>query len=461
MDKEIIGKKDLPLFTSAVRVNLSYVYFKEGMQDTKATFEVTIRDSDKRNYYVLGGVHSIIDFLKDMKFTEDHLDYFKKVYGYDDDFMQYLRKFRFRGDIWAMPEGSICFPGEPVMRITGTVIELSLMEQFVINTIMHQTMLASKFARVRTTAMNCTIGMTHVRSHGIESGIKAVRIAKMVGLDSSSMTFHSFKSGDLRQESWAATHFCIQSFDNEIEAFRAFTKYNPERSMILIDTYDFDKGLENFIQVAKETEKTGRKLRAIALDSGDHVEQSIKVRERLNKEGLNYIQIIAAGNYDEYKIKKMINAGAKIDLYIVATEVVNSTDAPKLEVVFKMVELEKNNKIVYKIKLASEKVSYPGKKQVCNFIKDGKIIHRQIVLAEEVSDNQGLLIKIMDEGDLLMKLPSTDQIKQHFLSQIPKFPQEIFNISEKVVFPVKISDNLQALFEQVKIKNQNGESYEK
>lgn len=446
----MISTEDIALFTSGVRINLAYIYFKEGMKDVKATFEVIVREDERRNYFVAAGIRSIAEYVKTVKFNEEHLKFFKEFYKYSDDFIDYLRNYSFKGDIWAMPEGTIFFPNEPVIRITARIIDLCLMEQFVINTVMHQTMLASKFARIRISAKDKTIASSHVRSHGMESGIKSIRLSKMVGIDSSTMSFYSYKTGDQKTEGWGATHFFIQSFESELEAFRVYAKYRPEKSLFMLDTYDFEKGLENFIKVAKEVESENKQIRAVLLDSGDQLERSKYVRKKLDENNLGYIKIFAAGNYDEYKISKMIKENAPIDIFAVATEAVNSTDSPKLEVVFKMVEIEKGDKIFPKIKLSENKIHYPGKKQVY-LIKssNGNYVSRVIGLEGEMNQ-ESLLIEIIREGSLVYEFPVLEETASYFKKQSAKYPSEIFNLTEKINFPIGISKKLQELFDETK-----------
>src|SRR3989344_3971282 len=373
MNFEMISTEDIALFTSGVRINLAYIYFKEGMKDVKATFEVIVREDERRNYFVAAGIRSIAEYVKTVKFNEEHLKFFKEFYKYSDDFIDYLRNYSFKGDIWAMPEGTIFFPNEPVIRITARIIDLCLIEQFVINTVMHQTMLASKFARIRISAKD-----------------KTIRLSKMVGIDSSTMSFYSYKTGDQKTEGWGATHFFIQSFESELEAFRVYAKYRPEKSLFMLDTYDFEKGLENFIKVAKEVESENKQIRAVLLDSGDQLERSKYVRKKLDENNLGYI------------------------------------------------------------KISENKIHYPGKKQVY-LIKssNGNYVSRVIGLEGEMNQ-ESLLIEIIREGSLVYEFPVLEETASYFKKQSAKYPSEIFNLTEKINFPIGISKKLQELFDETK-----------
>jgi len=451
MINELISQEDLAMFTSAGRITLGSIYFEEGMKDNLATFEVFIRPDEKRNYFVLAGINSLLDIMPKLKFNKEHLDFLKKVYNFSEGYLAYLGNLKFSGDIWAMPEGTICFPYEPLVRITAPLIQICLIEQLVINTIMHQTMLASKFARIRIASKDKLVGTTLVRAHGMESSLKSVRISREVGIDISAMALYGMKNADFKAEGGVSTHFFVQSFDTEIESFKAYFRHNAEKGIMLIDTYNYDTGIENFIKAAKESEINGRKVRGIIIDSGDHIEISKKVREKLDKAGLEYIKILAMGNLDEYKITEFMEKKAPIDIFGVATEALNCTDLPKLEVVFKMVELEKDGKFIPIIKLAQNKITYPGKKQVCIFHNaEGRIVAR--IICREGEFKKSLLLKMVERGELVYKIPVTEDIKNYFFSQINSYPPLLFNLREKFEFPVLISEGLQDLFEQTKKK---------
>jgi nicotinate phosphoribosyltransferase len=220
MANDFITSKDLPLFTSGGRLSMGAVFVKDKQTSLLGTYDLFIRElPEKRNYFVFAGLENVIEFLLNLRFTEQHLKYFKKVYGFDDEVLEYYRNFRFTGDLEAMPEGTLCFPNEPLIRITAPLPEGMMIEQYILNTIMLQTMQASKLARVMSVVGNKNFGITFSRTHGVDAAMKAVRVAKIVGVQLAALPCAAMKYKSYKPEGGVLAHYFIQSYPDEISAF--------------------------------------------------------------------------------------------------------------------------------------------------------------------------------------------------------------------------------------------------
>jgi len=435
------------------------VLLKEKKKDLIGTFDLFIRELPRcRNYFVFAGLEHVIDFLINFHFTEEQLEYIKTAYEFDSEVMEYYKNFRFTGDVYAMPEGEICFPNEPLIRVTAPLIEGMIIEQFMLNTVMLQTMQASKMSRVMSVIGDKKFGITFSRTHGVDAAMKAVRTGKIVGVQLVALPLASMKYKSYKPEGGALAHYFIMSFPDEISAFRAYAKHFGSRGLFLVDTYDDIQGIKNFITVAKESEEKGTKLRGLFVDSGDLYGLSLKARKMLDDANLPYVQIMAMSDLDEYKIKKMQDLKAPVDIYAAATEVLNVPDAPRLEVVYKLCEVQDGNKILPKMKLSTKKMSLPGKKQVFRVVKNGKYQYDIMGLEnEEIKDSKKLLDLFIKKGKLINPLPDKiEKINGYYRGEIKKFPKELFNINKKSKFEVKISRGLKNLVAKTKkeiIKN--------
>ena len=447
MINDYVNKKDFPMFNALSRLIMGAVYLKEKMDKHWATFDLFIREMPPvRNYFVFAGLEHIIDYLLNFKFTSEHLSYFKKTCQFEPRILNYYKNFKFTGELYAMPEGTIFFPNEPILRITAPIIEASIVECFLLNQVMLQVMIASKISRIMTACQDKTLAVTFTRAHGIDASMKGMRCAYIVGVDNLPMALASMKY-DFEPETGVTPHYFVTSFPDEISAFRSYTKHFPDRGLVMVDTYNTIQGVKNAIIVAKELEKTGQKFRGIALDSGDLLKLSIKARKMLDKAGLNYVQIIGMGNLDEYKIDKLVKQGAKIDMYAGVTEMLTSCDYPKLEVVYKLSEIcDDKGCWIPKMKLAKNKISLPGRKQVYRIKKKGCYQKDIIGLADEkIPNSQKLLLPIIRNGKLVYRLPSLEKIRKFYFSEKQKFASNLFDIYKEFDYPVKISSKLQEL----------------
>ena len=446
----LFESSDLPLTQLAPTYAQGSIWLEEGMDKQVATFDLVIRDLPKnRNYLVSGGLEEFVHYLTSLKYSADQIQLLLKGGLITKKFAQYLKEFRFSGDVQAMPEGTIFFPGEPIVRITAPIIEASLIEIALFGITVSNVLYMSKAARLRSVSENINLGMQ--RGQAFEAGLKGLRSGHICGLITCAWPVFVEKYNLPRDRDYLVNgqHFFIKSFPNEITAFRKLAQYFPDNTSFMIDTYDIEQGLENAVTVGQELKKKGSQLRYVTVDAGDLEKLSRTVRRGLDQNGLNKVQIIAATNLDEYKVKKLLDRKAPIDQFIVATEYVTVSDAPSLEVVYKIAELRDGKNIRYTAKLTPGKISYPGRKQVFRQFKKGKMFCDTVGLEGE-KHGTPLLKKVIRQGKPVGKSPTLESTQKYFNKQLASLPPRLLDINKQRPYPVKVSKKLTSLLSQVK-----------
>ncbi|MCM8771407.1 MAG: nicotinate phosphoribosyltransferase, partial [Candidatus Omnitrophica bacterium] len=278
----------------------AYLEFKP---QTQATFDLFVRDMPaNRTYFVACGLEDVLDYLENLRFDALSLEYLKKQNLFSSQFLDYLKEFRFKGDVFALPEGTIFFAHEPLLRVTANIIEAQIIESYLLNTINFSTLIATKASRiVHAAGGRAVYDFALRRTHGADAGIKVARSSYIAGFQGTScvlagMLYHIPIVGTM-------AHSYVMSFKSELASFRAYAKVFPKRSTLLVDTYNTEEGIENAIIVAKELQLKGYRLSGIRLDSGDITILSKLARHKLDRAGLNYVKIFVSGDLDEYKIE--------------------------------------------------------------------------------------------------------------------------------------------------------------
>ncbi len=416
--------QNMSLFTDYYELTMCASYF-DNKNFEPATFDLFIRRlPENRSYFLFAGLEEALQYLHNIEFTDEHLSYLKKQ-GFSQDFLDYLGGFKFTGDVWAVPEGTVAFPNEPLIRVTAPIIEAQLLETFLLNTINLQTMIATKASRVVHAAKGKSViefGLR--REHGIDAGMKAARSSYIAGCQGTSNVLAGAAYGIPVFGTMA--HSFIMSYPKEIDAFRAFAKTFPDKSTLLIDTYDEMAGAEKAVIVAKELEAQGYKLGGVRLDSGDLTKTSKKIRKLLDAKDLGYVKIFVSDDLDEFKIAQLLNEGAKIDSFGVGTKMGTSADRPYLDVIYKLCEtMAANGSFSPIMKLSQDKITLPGRKQVYRFKEsDGNIKKDVIALANEHANGEPLLVKVMEKGTLTYRLPTLEQIRAEAFENLSKLPEE-------------------------------------
>jgi nicotinate phosphoribosyltransferase len=450
MVNDFIAQDDLPLFTSGSRFSLASVFLREGMQDMRATFDLFVREMPpSRNYFMFAGLEHVIAYLQNLRFKKDQLAWLEEHFRFSKKEIDYFRNFHFSGDLWAMPEGTLFFPNEPIVRITAPIIEAQIVEMFLINTVYLQTALASKLARFILAANGKEPALGFNRSYGMDAAMKATRWSKIFGAKTS-LAVYDYKSGGSPPFSVGTFHYLMMAFGSELESFRKYLQHTQGKGYVLIDTYDSIGGLTNYIKAAKEIEAQGMQVAGIQLDSGDLYSLSCTARKMLNDAGLPHAKIFAMSNLDEWKVADLERRGAPIDVYGGLTQLLTPVDAPTMELVYKLSEVQHQGFVQPKMKTATQKVSLPGRKQVFRHEKAGRYIGDTLCLEEEKLDGAPLLQPIMRQGELVTSLPTLSQIHDHFFTEKTKFDPAMFSVDKSYNYPVAISDKLQQLAKETR-----------
>jgi nicotinate phosphoribosyltransferase len=416
--------------------------------DATATFELFVRHLPvKRNFLVAAGLEQALDFLEHVHFTADEISYLRNhpvFCNIRDEFFEYLKAFRFSGDVWAMPEGSLVFPGEPLLRVVAPIIEGQIMETYLLATLSYQTMIASKAARVVTAAQGRQIVEFGARrAHGSQASLLAARAAAIGGCEGTSNVLAGQQFGMSTYGTQA--HSWVMAHENEREAFSHFLDAFPAHSVLLLDTYDVPAALKTIISM-------GRKPAGVRLDSGDLAKDSRWVRRELDRAGWKDVKIFASGDLDEYRIKKLLSKGAAIDAFGVGTSLATPGDAPHLNLVYKLVEVERAGMVREAAKLSAAKVTYPGRKQVLRYSNGkGQYTSDKISLeGESAIGGESLLIAVMRGGRRVAPAEPVSVLRGRCISGLARLPQKFLQINRTEVYPVRYSQRLKKMLEQVR-----------
>jgi nicotinate phosphoribosyltransferase len=433
---------NMSMFTDLYELTMCASYLDNG-KDEDATFDLFVRRlPENRGYLLVAGLEQVLHYLENIKFADAHLAYLKKQ-GFSHEFIEYLEDFEFSGEVWTMPEGTVAFPNEPLIRVTAPVIEAQLVETFLLNTVNLQTMIATKASRVVQAAQGKPVVEFGLRrEHGIDAGMKVTRASYIAGCQGTSNVLAGMTYGIPVFGTMA--HSFVMSFDEELEAFRAFAKTFPNKSTLLIDTYDDLAGAENAATVAKELEAQGFKLGGVRLDSGDLAEISKKVRRLLDEKGLGYVSIFASGDLDEYRIEELLGKSAKIDAFGVGTRMGTSADRPYVDVIYKLCETQNaNGEFSPIMKLSEGKITLPGRKQVYRYRdQKGNYVKDVIALANEKLEAESLLIPVMEDGKITYELPSLNEIRSAAKENLSRLPEQYKKLTNPPVYPVDLSEAL-------------------
>lgn len=434
------------LLIDLYELTMAASYLENGMTDP-ATFSLFIRKyPPDRAYFVAAGLEDFLEDLAKFRFSEDDLSYLDSTRTFSQEFLDYLKEMRFTGSIRAMGEGEIFFQDEPILEVTAPVIESQILETLVINTISLQTMIATKASRcVHAADGRGLVDFSLRRTHGIDAGLKVARSSYIAGFAATSNVL----AGKLYGIPTAGTmaHSYISSFGGEIEAFRAFARSFPKKTILLIDTYDTVAGAKKAAIVGQEMAKEGGKLLGVRLDSGDMTLLSRQVRKILDESGLQDTEIFASSSFDEYKIAKTIKDGARIDAFGVGTKMGVSADAPYFDIVYKLVQYA-DRPIM---KRSTGKVNLAGKKQVFRRSeKDRRFFEDVIGLQDEtVEDGVPLLETVMENGKCMRPHPPLQVIRDRFKKNFSSLHERHKLLQDSTPYPVRISSRLQELQESL------------
>jgi len=426
---------ELSPFVDLYELTMAKAYRAENMRGT-AVFELYCRElPPNRGYLVAAGQWDAVSFLRDFSFSGADLEYLRSLPGFDDEFVSWLGDLRFRGDVYAVPEGTVVFAGEPLLQVVAEVAEAQVFETLILNQIHFQTLVATKAARIVDAARGRSlVDFGARRAHGLDAAVKAARCAYAVGFDGTSNLAAGRRYGIPVFGTMA--HSYIQAHERELEAYRKFAEIFPGATL-LVDTYDAIEGVRKVVELAGAPNRSVA-VRAIRLDSGDIAELAVKAREILDEAGLHDVKIFASSGLDEYKIAELIDSEAPIDGFGVGTKLVTSEDVPSLEMAYKLVEYD--GKPAFK--LSPDKAIIPMRKQV--FRRQEEYFEGDtLALFEESLEGAPLLRPVMLAGEPLEAASEPlEETRARVEDQLARIPPAIRGMRPQGSYRVGLSGAL-------------------
>ena len=465
-----MDNRKLELVTDFYEFTMSNGFFSKNRVNQIAYFDVFFREiPDAGGYVIFAGLEQIIEYIKNLKFTDEDIDYLKSKSIFSNEFLNYLRNFKFSGTVWAVPEGTVVFPNEPLIIVKAPIIEAQLLETAMLCLINHQSLIATKSSRIVNAAKGRPVMEFGARrAHSIDAAVFGSRAAIIGGCIGTSCTITAKKWNV--PASGTMAHSFIQAFDSEYEAFKAYAENYPNDCTLLIDTYDtLNSGIKNAIKVFNEVlVPNGYRPKAVRLDSGDLSYLSKKIRTILNEAGFEDCKICGTNALDEYVITSILEEGAKIDLFGVGESLITAKSNPVFGGVYKLVALENNNEIIPKIKISNNtiKITNPGFKKTYRFydkstnkaLADVIALHDEIIPDDEytifdpispwkkkVLSNytvRPLQELIFDNGKLVYESPDLTAIANNAKKELNTLWDEVKRIKNPHKYYVDLSQNL-------------------
>ena len=451
-------KRNITLLMDFYELTMSNGYFINNLKDDIAVFDLFYRKNpDDAAYSIFVGLEDIINYILNLHFDDEDINYLRSLNIFNDDFLNYLRNFKFSGDLYAFKEGSIVYPNVPLVTVVAPLIDCQLLETALLATVNHETLIATKANRIVLASKGRSVSDFGARrAHNIDSALYGAKAAYIGGVNSTATTL----AGQLFNIPVSGTmaHSWVMAFDSEYEAFLSYAKLYPSNTILLIDTYDvINSGLKNAIKVAKDyLIPNGYKLKGVRIDSGDLAYLSKKTRKILDENGLNDTIIIASNSLDEYKISSLIEQGAKLDSFGVGENLITSKSDPVFGGVYKLAGIYKNNVLEPKIKISAtlEKITNPSFKEVYRlYNEENKAIGDLLTLKDEIVDENTQIVdplkpwkkldlkqfkikkmhhKIFEKGKLIYEIPSILDTRNYVRYQIDN---ELWDEEKRFVLP--------------------------
>ncbi len=470
--KNHFDQRNLTLLCDFYEITMANGYFVHGMKDRIAVFDVFFRDvPDDGGFAIFSGLEQVIDYLENLTFSEEDLTYLENRKLFDPEFLSYLRTFKFVCDVWSMPEGTVIFPGEPLIRVRGPIVQAQFIETMLLLTINHQSLIATKTNRiVRAAKGRAVLEFGSRRAQGYDAANYGARAAYIAGAAASANTWSDIHMGVPAGGTMA--HSWVQSFDTELDSFIAYARAYPDECTLLVDTYNTLKsGVPNAIKVAHEVlEPMGKRLQGIRLDSGDIAYLSKKARAMLDKAGLSDCKIVVSNSLNEYIIRSILIQGAEVDTFGVGENLITARSDAVFGGVYKLVAMyDEKGELVPKIKISDniEKITTPSFKEVWRLFEreDNHPLADVITLEHEVIPDGGpyeifdpldptkrktmtnfyakkLLEPIYEKGKLVYKSPTLPEIRQRCLKNVSELWEEICRLDNPHRYYVDLSQEL-------------------
>ncbi len=447
-------------YTDYYELTMAQGYFLSGMHHKTASFDYFFRKIPFNGGYVIfAGVQELLETIKHITFSDEETNYLLRE-GFSKEFIEYLKAFEFKGNIYSVPEGEVIFPNEPVLRVEGNLLETQLIETLLLNVLNFQSLIATKASRIKVAAGESSVVLDFGlrRSQGL-GGIHATRAAMIGGFDGTSNVYSAQRFGVPAGGTMA--HSWVQSFDDELTAFRTYAKHYPDDTVLLVDTYDtLGSGVPNAIIVAGELKEKGHKLKAIRLDSGDLAYFSRKARQLMDDAGFSDVKIAASNQLDERIITSLKSQDAPIDIFGVGTRLVTGHTSPALDGVYKLSSIEDEPKL--KISENIEKITLPGKKKIYRYMNQDGTFYGDAVLFEDENvlermhnpvfpaqksdlnarEFEVLLQQVIQNGEIVTSLLPISEIAAYCKSRLNKLQSEYKRLDYPHIYKVGISTKL-------------------
>ena len=433
------------LLTDLYQLTMLQGYFDQGMEET-AVFEFFVRKlPPRRNFLIAAGLEQALDFLENLRFSSEELEWLSRHGAFRPEFLRYLEKLRFTGDVHALPEGTVFFPNEPILRVTAPMPQAQLVESRLINLLHFQTLIASKAARSVLVAPNkLLVDFGLRRAHGAEAGLLAARASYLAGFAGSATVLAAPLFGVPVFGTMA--HSFIQAHDEETAAFEHFAHSLPGNVILLIDTYDTEAAAEDVVRLAPRLARDGITVKGVRLDSGDLAEHAFKVRRILDEGGLPEVTIFASGSVDEYVLEKLLQKNAPIDGFGIGTHMDTSADAPYLDCAYKLVEYAGKARR----KRSEGKVLWPGRKQVYrSYDNEGRMAGDMLSLEGDKVEGDRLIKRFMRAGSRASASEALEKIRERALAQIRRLPRALLTLDHAPEYPVTVSEAVRSLAREV------------
>ena len=433
------------LLTDLYELTMLQSYFEQAMNAT-AVFEFFVRKlPPHRNFLIAAGLEQVLDYLANLAFDTEDLDWLRQSGRFTPAFIDSLVAFRFTGDVDAMPEGTVCFADEPLVRVTAPLREAQLVESRVINLMHYQTLVASKAARAALAAPDkLLVDFGLRRAHGAEAGLLSARASYLAGFSGTATVEAGRRFGIPIYGTMA--HSYVEAHADETTAFERFVRAHPENAVLLIDTYDTERAAHKVVELASRLARDGLTVKGVRIDSGDLGEHARRVRAILDAAGLTAITIFASGNLDEYRLAELVAQRAPIDGFGVGTRMNTSSDAPYLDAAYKLQEYEGRARR----KRSEGKATWPGRKQVYRrHDAAGRLADDTLTLGTEQSSGMPLLQPVMRAGRLVAARPALSTVREHAKAELARLPEPLRALDGAEAYVVEISAQVRALARQL------------
>jgi nicotinate phosphoribosyltransferase len=395
----------------------------------------------RRGFLLAAGLDDALTYLETLQFSKADIDWLRGTGRFRDNLLEYLASFRFTGDVHAMPEGSVCFPNEPLLRITAPLPQAQLVESRLINILNFQTLIASKAARMVLAAPGKVLADFGLRTaHGAEAGLFSARASYIAGFAGAANVLAGERYGIPIVGTMA--HSFVQVHDDEMQAFENFSRARPDGVILLIDTYDTEAGARKVVELAPKLKADGIAIRGVRIDSGDLAAGAFKVRAILDEGGLRDAIILVSGGIDENVLRRMVEAGAPIDGYGIGVSLATSIDAPAFDCAYKLQEYNGQPKR----KLSEGKQTWPGRKQVWRSLDaEGRMSGDILSLEGDKQPGEALITPVMRGGKRVGSVPTLAQIRDRAVHDLARLPLPLVGMEPDVSYPVEVADALRNL----------------